>query len=108
MALLHQDLDDVHPALRHPVGELLDGDGFWNRDFSNELFLGLIRSVALEALHSASERGDGPLAFFVGAKRSDKRQPSAILLRAGAWRLRGRRGPRPSAAPGARRLLLVR
>ena len=42
LALLHQQLDDVHRALGHAVGEFLDGDEFGNGDFADDLFLRLV------------------------------------------------------------------
>ena len=57
----------------------------------------------------APERGDRAFAHFIGAERRDQRQSAAFLLRAGARGLgRGRRPCATGAAPGARRLLLVR
>ena len=43
LALAHQQLDDIHGALRHAVGELLDGDGLGQDHFALQLFLLLKR-----------------------------------------------------------------
>ena len=56
MALLHQQLDHIHRALSHAVGELLDGDGFRNCHFADELFFWLVCGMALKSLHAAAER----------------------------------------------------
>ena len=65
VALLHQQADDVHAALRHAVREFLNGDGFRNRHFAHKLFLRLIAGMAFEPLGAATERGDGTLALVV-------------------------------------------
>ncbi len=67
LALLHQQADDVDRALGHAVGEFLNGDRFRDRHVADQLFLRLVRRVALEALGAAAERGDRALAHFVGA-----------------------------------------
>ena len=39
LALLHQQLDDIHAAFRHAVGEFLDGDRLGQNDFARKLVL---------------------------------------------------------------------
>ena len=85
-------------ALRHAVGELLDGDRLRDRHFADELFLRLVVAVAGAALHAAAERRDGALAHFVGAERGDERQAAAPLRRA-----LGRAGRRCGGGCRARR-----
>ena len=112
VALLHQELDDVHTALGHAVGELLDGDGLRNRDFAHELFLRLVGRMALQPLHAAAEGCDGTLAHFVGIERGHQREPSAASsarrcapasARARDAQGRGRRGHVACAGPPPRR-----
>ena len=55
LPLLHQQADDVHRALRHAVGEFLDGDCFRDRHFARDLFLRLVGCMTLEALGAAAE-----------------------------------------------------
>ena len=55
VTLLHQQADDIHAALGHAVGKFLDGDGFRNGDFANELFLRLVAGMAFQALRAAAE-----------------------------------------------------
>ena len=100
LALLHQELDHVDAALRHAVGEFLDGDGLRNGDFAHELFLLLAVAMAGHALRAAAERRDRTLAHLVGAERGDEGQAAALLRRAGARRL-GRRGGTRRGAAGA-------
>src|SRR6185312_6347515 len=83
-------------------GKIRNGDRFRNGHLAHELFLRLVRGLALEALRAAAERGDGALAHFVGAQRVDQRQASALLLD-GRARRRTRRGGRTGAAAGAAR-----
>ena len=47
VTLPHQELDHIHAALRHAVGELLDGDGFRNGDLAHQLFFRLVGGVTL-------------------------------------------------------------
>ncbi len=63
LALLHQQADDVDRALRHAVGEFLDGDRFRQRDLAGDLFLLLGVAETLQALHPAAEGGDGARAL---------------------------------------------
>ena len=111
LALLHQQPDHVHGALGHAVGEFLDGDGFRDRHFANQLFLRLVRRMALEALGAAAERGDRTLAHVVGAERGHQRQAAALLLRrrlGGGLRCHDRAGDAAGAtADLARTFILV-
>ena len=50
-------------------------------DFADQLFLRLVRGVALQALGAAAERGDRALAHLVGVERGDDGQAAALLLR---------------------------
>src|ERR1700722_14789580 len=88
-ALLHQQPDDVDGALRHAVGEFLNVDRFRDHDLANQLFLWLVRLMALQALGAAAKRCDRTLADIVGVERGDKRKAAALFLRR---RLRGRLG----------------
>src|SRR5947209_1751248 len=101
MALLHEQLDHINRALGHAVGELLDRDGFRYHYFTNQLFLGLVRGVPLEPLHTAAECGYRALALFISAQRSDQRQAPATLLANTAGGL-GRRCRPCSAGTAAR------
>ena len=80
-ALLHQQADHVDRAFGHAVGEFLDVDGFRDDDFADQLFLRLVRRMALQALGAAAERGDRALAHVIGVERGDQRQAAALLLR---------------------------
>src|SRR5207245_9571149 len=92
----------------HAVRQLLDGDRFRNGYFADELFFRLVGGMRLQPLDAAAKRCDRALALLVGAERGHDREPSAILLRAGAGRLRSRRRPCGAAAAArARRLVLV-
>ena len=93
-ALLHQQADDVDRALGHAVGEFLDGDRFRNDHLADELFLRLVRGMALQALGAAAERGDRALAHVVGSERGDDGQAAALLLRTGLVRGLGRQDRR--------------
>ncbi len=110
VALLHHQPDDVHSALRHAVGELLDRDGFRNGDFADELFLGLVGGMALEPLNAPAERSIGALAHLVGAVRRHQREAAALFLGGrprGGPRGDNRTGGTTGAAPHrARRLVL--
>ena len=110
-ALLHQQPDDVDRALGHAVGEFLDVDGFRDDDFADQLFLRLVRRMALQALGAAAERGDRALAHVVGVERGDQRQAAALLLRrglcGGLGRLRGTGDAAGATADLARTFILV-
>ena len=93
LALLHQQPDHVDGALGHAVGELLDGDGFGNRHFADELLLGLVGDLALESLHAPAERGVGTLALLVLLERGDQGEPAAALFRSDPRCLGGGGGP---------------
>ena len=82
-ALFHQQANNVDRAFRHAVGEFLDVDGFRDDDFADQLFLRLVRRMALQALGAAAERGDRTLAHVVGGERGDQRQAATLLLRRG-------------------------
>src|SRR6185437_2374700 len=97
LTLLHQQADHVDRAFRHAVGEIGNGDDVGNGDFAHELFLRLVRGMALEPLGAAAERSDRTLAHFVGAQRRDQRQAAAFFRR----RATGRRGTRGSRTRGA-------
>src|SRR5712691_4936363 len=86
-------------ALRHAVGELLDGDRLGDRDFAHELFFGLIAELDLLALDAAAERRDRSFAHLAGVERRDHREAATVLLDAGARRLGRRR--RAGDAAGA-------
>ena len=101
LSLLHQQADDVDRALRHAVGEIRNGDGLGDGDFTHELFLRLGASLALEPLGAAAERGDRTLTYFVGAQCRDQRKTAAFLRR-GAARRRRARGRRTGGAGTAR------
>ena len=101
-ALAHQQTDDVDRALRHAVGEFLNGDRFRNRHLADQLLLLLIGRMALEALGAAAERGDRALAHVVGGERGDDGQAAALLLRTRLVRgLRRRRRTRSAAGTTA-------
>ena len=55
LPLLHQQADDVDRAFRHAVGEIGNADRLGDGDFAHELFLRLVRSLALEPLGAAAE-----------------------------------------------------
>src|SRR5215831_813855 len=108
MALLHQQLNHIHAALGHAVGEFLDGDGFRNDDLADELFFRLVGRMPLQPLHAAAKRRDRSLALFVGAERGYDRQTAAAFLPAAARRLRRWcRSRRAGSAAGARDIILV-
>ena len=109
MALFHQQLDHIHPALGHAVGELLDGDGFGNGNLAHELFLRLVGGVPLQPLYAAAECCDRSLTLFVGTERRHQCEPSATFLRTATRRFRRRCRSRRSArtAANARSLFLV-
>ena len=81
VALFHQQLDHIHSALGHAVGELLDGDGFGNGNLAHELFLRLVGGVPLQPLYAAAECCDRSLTLFVGTERRHQCEPSATFLR---------------------------
>ena len=103
VALLHQDADDVDGALRHAVGEFLDGDRLRDRHFARRSF-------------PCSRCRDGRSCAGCGGgtrrpnARAPRRRVSAVTTvsrprasrRAGARRLRRRRRTR-GAAPAPRR-----
>src|ERR1051326_1984650 len=63
-AAFHQDLDDVHTAPRHAVGEFGNRNGFGNDDFAWTCDRrGLL--LAVGAIELPPERGDGPHALLV-------------------------------------------
>src|SRR5262249_28087303 len=108
VALLHEQLDHIHAALGHTVGELLDGDGFRNDYFADELLFWFVGGVPLQPLHAAAKRGDRSLALFVGAERGDDCEPAAALLYAAPRRFgRRRRSSRPGTAACAGNIILV-
>ncbi len=110
VALLHEDADDVDAALRHAVGEFLDGDGLWNDHFADNLFFRLGVAMAAHALDAAAERGDRAFANFVRRERRDDREAAAPLLGGDARRLGRRRRTRRTAtdtAPHARGFVVV-
>ena len=110
-ALLHQQPDHVDRALGHAVGEFLDVDGFRDDHFANQLFLRLVRLMALQALGAAAERGDRALAHVVGVERGDQRQAAALLRRrrlgGGLRRRRGADNAAGATADLARTFVLV-
>ena len=110
-ALLHQQADDVDRALGHAVGEFLDVDGFRDDDFADQLFLGLVGLMALQALGAAAERGDRALAHVVGIQRGNQRQAAALFGGrglGGGLRSRDRTGDAAGAATDlARTFVLV-
>ncbi len=59
-ALLHEQLDDVHGALRHAVGELLDGNDLRDDDFAHDLIAWLddAHLAHLLALATAFQGGE--------------------------------------------------
>ncbi len=69
LALLHQQADDVDRALRHAVGEFLDGDRLGQDHLARDLFLRL-GALALQPLRAAAERGDRARALLVASGRS--------------------------------------
>src|SRR5215468_2941684 len=108
MALLHQQFDHIHAALRHAVGKLLDGDGFRNRDLADEFFFRFVGRVSLQSLHAATKCRHGTLALFVRAERSDHRESAAIFLPGAARRLWcRRRSRRARTAPRAWDVVVV-
>ena len=78
---------------------------------ANQLFLRLVRGMALQALGAAAERGDRTLAHVVGIERGDQRQTAAFLLRAGfvgrSWGHHRARGAAGAAADLARTFILI-
>src|SRR6185437_13885345 len=101
LPLLHQQADDIDRAFRHAVGEVLNGNSLRDGNLAHELFLRLVRALALETLGTAAERCDGSLAHFIGAQGGDQRQAAALLFDACARR-RPRRRRRTSGARTAR------
>src|SRR5262249_8565817 len=73
-------------ALRHAVGEFLDGDRLGDDDFAHQLLARLVGNMPLEALGAAAERCDRPLAHVVGIERGDDGEAATLLLRAGPVR----------------------
>ncbi len=65
LALAHQQLDDVHAAFRHAVGEFLDRDRLGQHDFARQALL--LLHDALEALGAAAEGRDGARALLAVA-----------------------------------------
>src|SRR5690606_10370382 len=112
LALLHQQADDIDRALRHAVGEFLDGDRLGNDHFALDLLLRLRGDLAGHALHAASERGDGTRALFLGFEGGGERQTAALLFlaRLGALGLRRHDGASRHAgtAHRTRTFVLVR
>ena len=112
LALLHQELDHVHGALRHAVGELLDGDRLRNRHLAGDLFLLLHLAVAHETLIAAAEGGERAGALVLARGRVGQGQTAAALFLAGSGlgRLRQGRGLGRDAGTtdGACTLLVVR
>ena len=88
LALSHQQLDDIDRALRHAVGEFLDGDRLGQHDFARKLLLGLLGAMALQTLGAAAERGDRARALFLARRRAGDRQPAAVALFGAAGRPR--------------------
>ena len=66
-ALPHQQLDHVDRALGHAVREFLDGDGLGQHDLARDLFLLVLRAVALQPLRAAAEGGDRARALLFAA-----------------------------------------
>ena len=64
LALPHQQADHVDGALRHAVGEFLDGDRLGQDDFAQKLFL-LLRPGRGTAAARGAEGGDGARALFL-------------------------------------------
>ena len=89
LALAHEQLDHVHGALRHAVGELLDGDGLGQDDLAQQLFF-LLLATARQALHAATEGCDrtGPLLLLRHGVGDG--EATAILDLRAARRLGGR------------------
>src|SRR5690606_5623173 len=58
-ALFHQDLDDIHRALRHAVREFLDGDDFRDHDLAHNFLRRVLNAHMLLALtlHTTAHRG---------------------------------------------------
>ena len=80
LALLHQKLDDIDAALRHPAGEFLDRYRLGQNHFACELFLNLV-DMAFEPLNAAAESRDGPRAFFFfPGDIGDRQAATAFLL----------------------------
>src|SRR5262249_4971912 len=100
MALLHEDAHDIHRALGHAVGELLDRDRLRDRYFTRDLFLGLGVAMPGLAQNAAPECGFGSLTFFTCGKSGNDRQTSAPFFGATAGRLGCRGRASGGAAPG--------
>ena len=81
LALLHQKLDDIDAALRHPAGEFLDRDRLGQDHVACELFLNLV-DMAFEPLNTAAESRDGPRALFflLPGDIGDREAATAFLL----------------------------
>ena len=111
LPLAHQQLDDVHAAFRHAVGEFLDGDRLGQDDFARQALL--LLHHALEALGAAAEGGDRTRALLaVAGGGAGDGQAAALLHLAAARRLDrgngqfrriGVRRRRGAAAPARRR-----
>ena len=99
LALLHQQADHIDRAFRHAVGEIGNGDDVGNGDFTHELFFRLVRSMSLEALGTAAERGDRTLAHFIGAQGGDQREAAAFFRRRATRRCRTGGGRTRGAGP---------
>ena len=80
-ALLHQQADDVDAALRHAVGEFLDGDRLGDDHLAHHALLGDVRgAVPGHALDAAAEGRDRACPLVVAAGRGRQRQAAARLL----------------------------
>ena len=84
-ALTHQQLDDVDGALRHAVGQLLDGDRLRQDDFARDFFLRFLDAVALEPLGATAERRDRTRALVLAGGGAGDGQAAAVA-RLGAAR----------------------
>ena len=83
LALFHQELDDVHGALGHAVGEFLNSDRLWNDDFAAHLLGRTLEALCLllEAFGTTTERGDRTSAIVVLFHRIGNGQTAAALVR---------------------------
>src|SRR5208283_2712018 len=113
-ALAHQKLDHVDRALGHAAGEFLDGDRLGQYDFARNLLFVVLCAKALQALRSATERGDRTGALLLARRRIGDREPAAVALLSGARRTRRRhenllrQHGRQRGPPRDARLLLAR
>ena len=89
-ALAHQKLDHVDRALGHAVREFLDGDRLRQNDLARDFFLLVLRSVTLQPLRAAAERGDRTRALLLARGRIGDGQAAAVALLAAARRARRR------------------